>query len=247
MKIQKYIKEIKNDEIGQYYGYKKVMAMLIKQYNLIISKKKVYRLMNNMALLKTKKKPINKYKRICKNHLISRSNQLWEMDMKYVYIAETKQVAYLTSIIDVFDRSILACDLSLSANAEQAQNVLIKALYNRSIKGLSDELTVRTDNGSQFIAYKFEKLCTTERITHERIPVRSPNHNAHIESYHRYLQDECLTGKLFSSLEEAIDVIEYYVQIYNTKRIHSSIDYNTPIEFYNLKKSNFKNNLVISL
>jgi putative transposase len=247
LKIQKYINEIKNDEIGQYYGYKKVTAMLVKQYKLIISKKKVYRLMNNMALLKLKKKPISRYKRICKNHLISNSNRLWEMDMKYVYIAKTKQVGYLTSIIDVFDRSILACDLSLSANAQQAQNVLIKALYNRSIKGFSDELTVRTDNGSQFISYKFEKLCTDEGITHERIPVRSPNYNAHIESYHRYLQDECLEGRLFSSLEEATEVINHYVRIYNTKRIHSSIDYNSPNEFYNLKKSNFKNNLVISL
>ena len=77
--------------------------------------------------------------------------------------------------------------------------------------------------------------------------MRSPNYNAHIESYHRYLQDECLTGKMFLTFEEADDVIERYVNGYNTRRVHSAIDYRTPEEFYNLKNCNFKNKLVISV
>lgn len=140
-------------------------------------------------MLKEKRSHVRRYKRICKNHLINNSNQLWEMDIKYVYIAETRQVAYLTFIIDVYDRNILACDLSLSANAEQTQKVLIKALYYRGIKECVVGLTIRIDNGSQFIAKKFEKTCIKENVVHERIPVHNPNHNAHIESYHRYLQD----------------------------------------------------------
>lgn len=247
LKIQKYITEIKNDEIGRFYGYKKVTAALKRQYKLKINKKKVYRLLDSMNLLEKKKVSTKRYSKVCKNHVITDSNQLWEMDMKYVYIAETRQVAYVTSIIDVFDRSILACDLSLSPNAEQAKTVVIKALYNRGIKGKTLELTVRTDNGSQFVASKFEKLCIKENVIHERIPVHSPNYNAHIESYHRYLQQECLTGKLFKDLEDARDTIEKYVNNYNLKRIHSSIDYRTPNEFYNLQNSNFKNNLVISI
>lgn len=247
LKIQKYITEIKNDEVGKFYGYKKVTAVLKNKYTLKINKKKVHRLMDGMNLLEKKKVSTRRYSKVCKNHVITDSNQLWEMDMKYIYIAETKQVAYLTSIIDVFDRSILACDLSLSANAEQAKIVVIKALYNRGIKGKALELTVRTDNGSQFIASKFEKLCIQENIIHERIPVHSPNYNAHIESYHRYLQQECLAGKFFKDLEDARNTIEKYVDNYNFKRIHSSIDYRVPNEFYNLLNSNFKNNLVISI
>lgn len=203
--------------------------------------------MNVMGLLKNKLERVRRYKRICKNHLVAKSNQLWEMDTKYVFIPGTRRVAYLTSIIDVFDRNIISCDLSLSANTEAAERVTLMALYNRRIKNNVVGLTLRTDNGSQFIAHKFEKLCINENIIHERIPVHSPNYNAHIESYHRYLQDECLTGRMFSTLEEAENVIYNYVDGYNTKRIHSSIDYRTPNEFYNLKNCNFKNKLVISV
>lgn len=49
--IQKYIKDILNDEYGRFYGYKKVTAVLRMQYNLKINKKKVYRLMYIMGVL----------------------------------------------------------------------------------------------------------------------------------------------------------------------------------------------------
>ncbi|WP_156627990.1 transposase, partial [Clostridium tertium] len=47
--------------------------------------------------------------------------------------------------------------------------------------------------------------------------------------------------------KEAENTIERYVNGYNTKRVHSAIDYRTPEEFYNLKNCNFKNELVISV
>ena len=247
LKIQKYIMEIQADEFGKHYGYKKVTAVLRRSYNIKINKKKVARLMGVMGVLKQQRRTKSIYKRICKNHQITESNKLWEMDTKYIYIAGTRQIAYLVSIIDVFDRSIVSCVLSLSPNTASAQEALLQALYRRNIKENSEGLTLRTDNGSQFIAYDFEKLCIKEKITHERIPVNSPNYNAHIESYHRYLQDECLAGRLFKSFAEAEQVIMNYVDGYNTKRIHSSIDYRTPEEFYNLKNCKFKNKLIVSL
>lgn len=203
--------------------------------------------MYSMGVLRKQRKRNKTYKRICRNHKITKSNELWEIDTKYVFIAKTRQVAYLASIIDVFDRSIVSCVLSLSANSFSAKEALIKALYNRNLKGTVTNLTVRTDNGSQFIAQDFEKCCLSENIIHERIPAHSPNYNAHIESYHRYLQDECLAGVLFKDIKEAEHTILNYVQDYNTKRIHSAIGYRTPHEFYNLKNCHFKNNLIVTL
>lgn len=159
--IQKYIKDILNDEYGRFYGYKKVTVVLREKYILKINKKKVYRLMRIMGVLKSERKSIQHYKRICKNHEIRTSNTLWEIDTKYIYIAETRQVVYLASIIDIFDRNIISCVLSLSPNSESAKETLLKALYSRKIKGKSENLIVRTDNGSQFIAHDFEKLLCT--------------------------------------------------------------------------------------
>lgn len=83
----------------------------------------------------------------------------------------------------MFYRSSIACNLSLLANTSGAETVTVTlmALYNRWLKDNVDGLTLRTDNGLQFIAHKFEKLCLEENIIHERIPVHSPNYNAHIE------------------------------------------------------------------
>lgn len=247
LEIQKIITDILSEEYGRFYGYKKITFVLRRENNIKISKKKVYRLMSTLGVLKKQRCRIRKYKRICKNHEIFRSNQLWELDTKYIYIAETRQVAYLASIIDVFDRSIVSCVLSYSADAESAIKSVLQGLYKRKLKDSVNGLTIRTDNGSQFIAYEFEKICIKEGLVHERIPAHSPNYNAHIESYHRYLQDECLAGKFFKNFEEAESVINRYVHGYNTKRIHSSIDYRTPEEFYSLENNNFKNRLVVKL
>ena len=130
--------------------------------------------MKVMNVLKDRTERVRKYKKICQIHKISSSNQLWEMDTKYIFIAGTREVAYLTSIIDVFDRSIIAHDLSLSPDTLAAKRVTIMALYNRKIKNGVNGLTLRTDNGSQFISHKFEELCIKENIIHERIPVREP-------------------------------------------------------------------------
>ncbi|SFB24793.1 integrase core domain-containing protein, partial [Clostridium frigidicarnis] len=110
-------------------------------------------------------------------------------------------------------------------------------LYNRNLKGLDSGLVLRTDNGSQFISGVFEKGCMDEKVVHERIPVRSPNYNAFIESYHRYLQEECLNNEMYWRLKELENDLNDYVYRYNHERIHSSIGYVSPHEYYKNKIS----------
>jgi putative transposase len=62
------------------------------------------------------------------------SNQLWEMDIKYGYIAGTDEFFFQLSVIDVFDRSIIDYHLGLSCTAQDACRVLKSALANGSIK-----------------------------------------------------------------------------------------------------------------
>ncbi|MDD5793716.1 MAG: IS3 family transposase [Clostridiales bacterium] len=231
--IQKYITEIKNYKTSKRYGYRKVTAQLRNKYNLKINKKKVRRLMRNLGLLgDTVKKPKNRVSRTCESRKVTKSNQLWQMDIKYAFIAGTKKTAYITSIIDVYDREIVAYSINLSATGEVAKKVMLEALYTRNLNDNTNGLVLRTDNGSQFISGIFEQGCLSANVIHERIPVRSPNYNAFIESYHRYLQDECLTGSIYWNLEDIkIDVADF-VYRYNHERIHSAIGYVSPHDFY---------------
>lgn len=233
MDIQKCIVDIKNYKTSKRYGYRKVTAQLRAQFNLRINKKKVRRLMKNLNLLgDTLKKPRTRISRTCESRFVTGSNQLWQMDIKYAFIAGTKKTAYITSIIDVFDREIVAYSIDLSATGDVAKKVMLEALYVRGLKDNTNGLALRTDNGSQFISGVFEKSCIDENVIHERIPVRSPNYNAFIESYHRYLQDECLTGSIYWNLEHIQNDVDDFVYRYNNERIHSSIGYVSPHSYY---------------
>lgn len=233
VQIQSYISYLKNKETTKHYGYKKITYELRRDYDLKINKKKVKRLMKNLSLLfPNKKSHVRRMSPKCKERKVTASNQLWQMDIKYAFIAGTRETAYITSIIDVYDREIVAYSIDLRCTGEVATKVLIEALYNRNIKDTNSGVVLRTDNGSQFISGTFEKACITENVLHERIPARSPNYNAYIESYHRYLQDECLAGKIYMSLNHISYDIKDFVYRYNNERIHSSIGYVPPHEYY---------------
>lgn len=84
---------------------------------------------------------------------------------------------------------------------------------------------IRTDNGPQFTAKIFAKMCKTLKLTHQRIPVKTPNMNAHIESFHSILEDECYRRNDFSSFLDVYQVIRDYMQYYNHRRRHGSLHY----------------------
>ncbi|MGE5483584.1 MAG: integrase core domain-containing protein [Ignavibacteriales bacterium] len=70
------------------------------------------------------------------------------------------------------------------------------------------------------------------------MPCRTPNKNAHIEAFHRILEDECLAGQEFETFTEAYRTVAMFMEFYNKIRIHSSIQYMAPEEFYKAFQSN---------
>jgi len=93
---------------------------------------------------------------------------------------------------------------------------------------------IRTDNGPQFTAKIFNKTCDNWKLEHERIPVKSPNMNAYIESFPAILEDECYKRHEFNSFTEAYRIVSDYMDYYNNRRRHDSIGYMAPSEFYKL-------------
>ncbi|WP_081353594.1 DDE-type integrase/transposase/recombinase [Clostridium pasteurianum] len=182
------IESIDGDAIN--YGYRKITYHLRKYYNLIINPKKVYRLCKELGILKDQRviKPKVK-KTIAANRIITGSNQLWEMDIKYGYIHGQDKFFYLLNLIDIFDRSIIDYHMGFHCEAKDASALLRKCLIRRNLfeEGVNKPV-IRTDNGPQFVSYKFSECCEEIKVEHERIPVKTPNKNAHIESFHRILE-----------------------------------------------------------
>lgn len=216
-----------------YYGYHKITYYLRREYNLIINHKKVYRLCKELQVLKKQRiiKPEIK-STISINRIVKKSNELWEADIKYGYIAGENKFFFVLSVIDVFDRSIVDYYMGYSCTGLDALSLLRRCLIKRNLFENAAKPVIRTDNGPQFISHVFEEGCMEIDVYHERIPSKTPNKNAHIESFHRIFQDECIGVYEFNSYKEAYFEVSSFMKRYNTSRIHSSLKYQTPNEFF---------------
>jgi putative transposase len=100
---------------GYPYGYNKLTVCLKEDYNLLINHKKVYRLCKELNILRPQRQILKRHPRhLARPDKIEAPNQLWEIDVKYGYIAGTDSFFFQLSLIDVFDRSIIDYHLGLS-------------------------------------------------------------------------------------------------------------------------------------
>ena len=222
------------------YGYVKLTVWLYKKYGLVINKKKVYRLCKELGMLKPQRRIKRKHpRRLAKKREVTAPNQLWEVDVKYGYIAGEDRFFFIMSILDVYDRMIIEYHTGLSCTGHDAAYILSKACARRAPGG---KVVVRTDNGPQFISMAFETACEKLSVEHERIPNSSPNSN---EAFHSILEDDCLRLHELESFAEAYQVITEFMRYYNEVRLHSSIGYRPPLEYHNFIMNNSEKALVM--
>lgn len=222
--------------------------LLRRKFNLIINKKKVYRLCKELEILRSQRKIKAKHPRkIAKNREITWPNSLWETDVKHGYIHGEDRFFYIASFLDVYDRNVVEYHIGLSCKTEDIIIALKRALMKRGLYNKETNLVIRSDNGPQFISNKFQDTCKELKLEHERIPFKTPNKNAHIEAFHRLLEDECLSRSEFNSYAEAYEAVSEYIKFYNKTRIHSSLGYISPTEFYYKTLEGTAKSLVVKL
>lgn len=224
------LEAIAGDEAS--YGYRKLTVYLRRHHNLVVNKKKVYRLCAELDILKPqRRKRLHHPRRLANNREVTGSNQLWEMDIKYGYIAGEHRFFFLMSIIDVYDRAIVDYHIGLSCEGQHAVQILQRALWKRQLFENDNRPVIRTDNGPQFISHVFEDGCEQLGVAHERIPPKTPNKNAHIESFHSQLESDRLSVSEFENYQAAYAVVTEYITFYNQRRIHGSLYDLSPEQF----------------
>jgi putative transposase len=105
------------------------------------------------------------------------------------------------------------------------------AVLNRLVEERGAPTYLRSDNGSEFIAKRVNEWLARAGIQTLYIRPGSPWQNAFGESFNGRLRDECLNVEWFNNLWEAKVVIERWRRHYNEERPHSSLKYQTPVEF----------------
>lgn len=214
------------------YGYEYVSRYLKEEeYSYIINKKKVYRLMDENNLLMGKviktqgKREFVKHRKIC----ATRSMEYLCLDIKYIWVAGEKRHYYLLSIMDVYSRRILEWLFQKSIKQMDVINLFRSINIQFGLKGVS----IRNDNGSQFIANHVRSFLKKEKAMQEFTHIATPEENAYIESFHSILEATVLQRDEFASYYEARQAIKAFMEHYNYKRKHRSLGFKTPMQIWN--------------
>jgi transposase InsO family protein len=214
------------------YGYEKITSEL-RDDGLVINHKKVYRLMREAHLLHSYNKiRTNGRRTFVKMRKIEARYPLEHlaMDIKYVYIHGERRHVYLLSVMDVFTRRVLGHLLKSSIRQHDVVLLLDGIIQDYQLKGI----TIRNDNGSQFIANSVRKYLHDMEINQEFTHIATPEENAYIESLHSTLEREVIRRYWFDSIHYAKWKISDYYNFYNRKRKHRSLGMKSPEQFYQL-------------
>ena len=230
------IKELLREEFVC-YGYEKITSQL-RDEGFLINAKKVYRLMKEAHLLHSHHRiRTNGRRRFVQMRKIEATYpmQHLSMDIKYVYIHGERRNAYLLTVMDIFTRRVLGHLLKASIRQYDVILLMDGIIRTYPIKNM----TIRNDNGSQFIANNVRKYLDEQDIIQEFTHIATPEENAYIEALHSNLEREVIRRYWFDSLFYAKWKIKEYYKFYNSKRKHRSLDMQSPDQYLeNYKKVN---------
>jgi len=224
------IKSIFNTEVFACYGYAATYQVIKNDF--LINRKKVYRLMKESHLLLTRIKRYNVKKNYVNFRKIKDATLFsnLEMDIKYIPVKGENKNAYLLSVIDVCTRVNLGHLLAYSMKSDQVKKLFEYILKAYNINPKSISVSLRTDNGSQFIAKDARDYMLEVGINHEFTHVATPEENAHIESFHSILEREFVRRFELYNLSHARSMMIEYMEWYNFRRVHGSLAYKTPMQ-----------------
>jgi transposase InsO family protein len=151
----------------------------------------------------------------------------WVSDITYIRVGDHWN--YLTTILDLADRKIVGWSLSEDMTAQNTViSAWIKARRNRDIKY---DFIFHSDRGVQYASNKMTNIFSfNKKITQSMSRKGNCWDNAVAESFFKTIKHECLYRYKFKSFLQLNHCIDDYINWYNTKRIHSSLGYLTPLE-----------------
>ncbi len=222
---------------GQFpiYGTRRVTNQLRRPPNrLRVNRKRVRRIMAEKELLRPVKRrkrrttdsqhPYPRYLNLVKELEITHPDQVWVSDITYIRL--NQDYLYLAIIMDVFTRSIRGWCLSRTLDQELTLIALRAALETQSPE------IHHSDQGVQYAAYAYSDLLKVHGIQISMAAVGKAEENGYAERFMRTIKEEEVDLSEYLDFGDAHQQIGYFIEdVYNTKRIHSSLGYLTPVEY----------------
>jgi len=222
---------------GQYptYGKRRVTQQLRRPpYQRVVNHKCVQRVMRQAGLLQpvVRKKfrttnsqhPYPRYPNRVKNLVVDHPEQVWVADITYIRLGEG--FVFLAVVMDVFTRAIRGWGMSRWLDVSVSLEALQMGLQERRPE------IHHSDQGIQYAAQEYIGLLTAHQVQISMAAVGQPRENGFAERLMRTIKEEEVDLSDYRDFADAKGQIGRFLEdVYNQKRIHSSLGYLTPIEF----------------
>lgn len=194
-----------------------------------VSPSTVYRVLGDARLI-CRWLPRGKRKGAGRGDRPTRPDQQWQTDIRYVKVGSRNY--YLLAFLDVYSRFIVHHELLRCMDGHSVSLAAATALGTLPVGARP---TIQSDHGSCYIAREFAQTLDAMQVGHHLIRPRTPTDNAEIERCNRTIGekiDDELAAIDPADFAAAQGVIDGVIQHYNHDRLHSSLNFLRPVDYY---------------
>jgi putative transposase len=223
------------DELHLEYPFagSRMLRDLLNREGIEVGRRHVATLMKRMGIAALYRRPNTSkpapdhriYPYLLRGLKVERPNQVWAMDITYIPMA--RGFVYLCAVVDWFSRRVLAWRLSITMEAAFCVEALKEALAEHGRPEIFN-----TDQGSQFTGAEFTGVLIANAVAISMDGKGAWRDNVFVERIWRSVKYEEVYLHAYDSVGEARSSIGRYLDFYNRRRPHSSLDRKTPDEAY---------------
>ena len=220
------------------YGYRKITFLVNKEMK--ANKNTVQKIMQkydlNCKVRPKRRKSTGQPIKIVENVLnvdFNATRPLEKLVTDITYLPFGKSMLYLSSIMDLYNREIIAYTISDKQDLECVLDTL------NQLPNVSEDCILHSDQAAVYTSHSYQKNVKEKGITMSMSRPGKPSDNAPIETFHGYLKHETfhLEPQLKSSNEIVSQTVIQYIKYYNEDRIQEKLGYRSPKEFRELHTS----------
>jgi putative transposase len=211
----------------------RMLRDLLRGEGVVIGRDRVATMMRRMGIEALYRRPNTSkpapehkiYPYLLRRLAVERPNQVWAMDITYIPMA--RGFVYLAAVVDWFSRRVLAWRVSITLEVEFCLEAVEEALAR-----YGKPEVFNTDQGSQFTSADFTGLLLKHAVAISMDGRGAWRDNVFVERLWRSVKYEEVYLRAYDSVGEARASIGRYLDFYNRKRPHSSLDARTPDQAY---------------